>query len=408
MSQITMALEYVHSMNILHRDIKPQNVFLGKHRIVKLGDFGISKSLKEGNFTSTYIGTPYYMAPEIINSKLYDSRADIWSFGCLLYEICYLNKPFSGDSYYDLEKEIVNSTPVFGPEVPAFLNEIIGRMLQKNPQDRLSIKDISKAPMLRQPKKLFMARLREHYPDYNLDIEGYNNSMEDLKELMGAMEEQVRRALAALAPAYLKRGLFDSLGPLYPYSAFEAFLKDQPEPFSEPIEKFIELRFLREVEDGHQRFLLPFLEAPAKPFYCQGSYTCHSGQNFVYRESELLEQVRDMFKNPELLKLLSQVELEKLPISARPAFLLNVWKAVKYHLRQRPSQGWRDWFWGLTPFGQGPCVLILEDRHLSLGELEQFLVGDLPPVALFTLCEVDPSEEFLAALLAPDRFLPAC
>ncbi|RDB23669.1 G2-specific protein kinase nim-1 [Hypsizygus marmoreus] len=79
---------------ILHRDLKPDNVFLDEANTVKLGDFGLSKALPQASFASTYVGTPYYMSPELMQEKAYDSKSDIWSLGCLIYELCALKPPF--------------------------------------------------------------------------------------------------------------------------------------------------------------------------------------------------------------------------------------------------------------------------------------------------------------------------
>ncbi|KAF7308809.1 Protein kinase domain-containing protein [Mycena kentingensis (nom. inval.)] len=80
---------------ILHRDLKPDNVFLDDNNTVKLGDFGLSKALSTtASFANTYVGTPYYMSPELMQEKAYDSKSDIWSLGCLIYELCALKPPF--------------------------------------------------------------------------------------------------------------------------------------------------------------------------------------------------------------------------------------------------------------------------------------------------------------------------
>jgi serine/threonine protein kinase len=77
----------MHHKKILHRDIKPMNVFIGKSDIVKLGDLGIAKILKNNAAAQTQIGTPHYMAPEIWKGRPYTYGADVWSLGCLLYEM---------------------------------------------------------------------------------------------------------------------------------------------------------------------------------------------------------------------------------------------------------------------------------------------------------------------------------
>ena len=79
---------------ILHRDIKPANIFLDVNNNIKIGDFGLAKELSsERVCTQTNVGTPFYMSPELINGVSYDERSDIWSLGCLLYELACLKPP---------------------------------------------------------------------------------------------------------------------------------------------------------------------------------------------------------------------------------------------------------------------------------------------------------------------------
>ncbi|KAJ9115079.1 hypothetical protein QFC22_005407 [Naganishia vaughanmartiniae] len=81
---------------VLHRDLKPENIFLNeKQDMLKLGDFGLSKNLGGQSFTQTYVGTPLYMPPEILQENRYDTKSDIWSLGCMVFELCNLTSPFS-------------------------------------------------------------------------------------------------------------------------------------------------------------------------------------------------------------------------------------------------------------------------------------------------------------------------
>lgn len=89
--QISLAIKHIHDRKILHRDLKCANIFLTKKGIVKLGDFGIAKVLRStGDMAVTQIGTPYFMSPEILDNKKYNSKTDIWSLGCVLYELMKL------------------------------------------------------------------------------------------------------------------------------------------------------------------------------------------------------------------------------------------------------------------------------------------------------------------------------
>lgn len=96
--QIMLALRECHNRKegiIIHRDIKPGNVFFDGSNNVKLGDFGLSRLLsQESQYALTNVGTPYYMSPEQINETNYNEKTDIWSAGCVLYEMVALRPPF--------------------------------------------------------------------------------------------------------------------------------------------------------------------------------------------------------------------------------------------------------------------------------------------------------------------------
>ena len=103
-----MTLEYIHGRKVLHRDIKVSNIFLTGNNTVKLGDFGISKVLESTNAgAQTVVGTPYYMSPEVCESKPYTYKADSWALGCVLYELCSLEHAFMADNLLGLVYKIV-------------------------------------------------------------------------------------------------------------------------------------------------------------------------------------------------------------------------------------------------------------------------------------------------------------
>jgi NIMA (never in mitosis gene a)-related kinase len=92
-------------MNILHRDLKSANVFLNKSGSAKLGDMNVSKLAKKG-LLLTQTGTPYYASPEVWRDLPYDNKSDIWSLGCVLYEMCALKPPFRADDMEGLFNKV--------------------------------------------------------------------------------------------------------------------------------------------------------------------------------------------------------------------------------------------------------------------------------------------------------------
>lgn len=85
-------LKVLHHMKIVHRDIKTANIFISDG-LYKLGDLNVSKILDMG-LAYTQTGTPYYASPEVWRDQPYDSKSDIWSLGCVIYEMCTLHPPF--------------------------------------------------------------------------------------------------------------------------------------------------------------------------------------------------------------------------------------------------------------------------------------------------------------------------
>ncbi|CAD7092523.1 unnamed protein product [Hermetia illucens] len=118
--QITSAINYMHSENILHRDLKTANVFLCNRGRVKIGDFGISKIMNTKILAQTVLGTPYYFSPEMCEGKEYDHKSDIWALGCLLNEMCCLRKTFAASNLPELVGRIMSGQ--YTPVPPGYSN----------------------------------------------------------------------------------------------------------------------------------------------------------------------------------------------------------------------------------------------------------------------------------------------
>lgn len=151
--QICLALKHVHDANILHRDLKSQNIFLTTKEIVKLGDFGIAKVLDASEDQArTQIGTPYYLSPEICESKPYGRKSDVWSLGVVLFELSALEMPFQASSLPALVHRIVSTEPSYTKvqsNYSTHLVELIKCMLLKNPDKRPTLKEIVKTDYIK-------------------------------------------------------------------------------------------------------------------------------------------------------------------------------------------------------------------------------------------------------------------
>ncbi|MGH0123730.1 UNVERIFIED_CONTAM: hypothetical protein FKN15_013596 [Acipenser sinensis] len=141
--QLLLGVHYTHERRILHRDLKTKNIFL-KNNIVKIGDFGVSCLLMGScDLATTFTGTPYYMSPEALNHQGYNSKSDIWSLACILYEMCCLDHAFTGNNFLSVVLKIVEGeTPSLPDRYSKELNSIMERMLNKSPSLRLSAAEI--------------------------------------------------------------------------------------------------------------------------------------------------------------------------------------------------------------------------------------------------------------------------
>mgnify|MGYP003386195420 CR=1 FL=1 len=144
--QALKALEYLHAKGICHRDLKGANSFIAEDGSIKIGDMNVSKKLgKGGGNLKTQIGTPYYMSPEIWQNKIYDSSCDIWSLGCMLYELCALRPPFLGNDLPGLKRSILSGRyPPIASKYSSDLHKVIGQMLNLSPRQRPTAADFLK------------------------------------------------------------------------------------------------------------------------------------------------------------------------------------------------------------------------------------------------------------------------
>ncbi|KFM01129.1 Serine/threonine-protein kinase Nek11, partial [Aptenodytes forsteri] len=147
--QLLLGVNYMHERRILHRDLKAKNIFL-KNNLLKIGDFGVSRLLMGScDLATTFTGTPYYMSPEALKHQGYNTKSDIWSLGCILYEMCCMNHAFAGHNFLSVVLKIVEGdTPSLPDRYPSKLNAVLCSMLNKNPSLRPTAAEILKIPYI--------------------------------------------------------------------------------------------------------------------------------------------------------------------------------------------------------------------------------------------------------------------
>ena len=191
--QSCLAINYLHNNSIIHRDIKPSNIFLMKNNTIKLGDFGVSKNISSLRRTKTVIGTPLYLAPELIQNQEYSFEVDIWSLGVTFCHMMTLEFPFEGrktEKLYEnilqknMNKKILNkennnyNENILKNYSKDFIN-LIDELMSINPKDRPTAKQILEKNIINERMKSF---LKENNFDLSLaesSIQNYENKEKD-------------------------------------------------------------------------------------------------------------------------------------------------------------------------------------------------------------------------------------
>jgi len=140
--QVVQGLAHAHGRGIIHRDLKPGNIWLSEDGVPKIGDFGLAVSLDRSRLTieGMMVGTVAYMAPEQALGRQPDARSDLYSLGCVTYEMVTGRAPFLGDDPVAIISQHINTAPVapswHNPEVPRALESMVLRLLAKDPNER--------------------------------------------------------------------------------------------------------------------------------------------------------------------------------------------------------------------------------------------------------------------------------
>ncbi|EKX43707.1 hypothetical protein GUITHDRAFT_72782 [Guillardia theta CCMP2712] len=148
--QTALGLLHIHSQRILHRDVKTMNIFLTKTGDVKLGDLGVAKILDNTmDMAMTMVGTPYYLSPELCEGRAYNEKSDVWSLGCVLYELCTFKHPFEAANHGALVLKIVRGRYL---PIPSSYSQVMTRIvddcLQKDVRSRPTTEELLRSPLL--------------------------------------------------------------------------------------------------------------------------------------------------------------------------------------------------------------------------------------------------------------------
>ena len=177
--QITRGLKTLHALKILHRDFKSANIFLFKDGTAKIGDLNISKIITKG-LGNTQTGTPYYASPEVWNNSPYDLKSDIWSLGCILYEMLTLNPPFHADNFDGLYKKVMaGKYNKINSRYSEDMNELLQLLFKVNPRERPNCDELLKLELIKKRIEFFKAEAGNEFKD--IDTTDDNELLKTIK-----------------------------------------------------------------------------------------------------------------------------------------------------------------------------------------------------------------------------------
>jgi len=185
--QIASALEYCHSFGVAHRDLKPENVLIDEFPKIKISDFGLCGYISEKQLMKTFCGSPCYCSPECLCRVQYDGRlSDVWSLGVILYAMVTGEHPWNITNTSIMLRQILKGTYTIPSYISPQCKDLITKMMQVNPRDRISIENIVKHPWLQNAEN---SKLK-------IPNSGSSNSLSPLPPLNGLTLAEISEASA--------------------------------------------------------------------------------------------------------------------------------------------------------------------------------------------------------------------
>jgi len=171
-----LGIKHMHDRRILHRDLKSENVFLTRNGVIKIGDFGVAKCLEYTlQKAVSYIGTPYYLSPEIVLGLDYSFASDIWSLGVILYELCCLNLPFEGRNIGELNQNIIRGAYKAIPTCySSDLACLVKNLLSVKEEKRFRVHDILNLPFIHKRILEFLSEMEYNDEFSHTVLHNYN------------------------------------------------------------------------------------------------------------------------------------------------------------------------------------------------------------------------------------------
>ena len=196
--QVVNAVYFLHQNDLIHRDIKPENILLYDNNIVKLCDFGWCVGLNGGQ-RGTFCGTIEYMAPEMVNQKIYSKEIDIWSLGVLLYEMLQGHSPFIPNKPRFDEREVMENIKIhnlkFDKEVSQECKDLICHLLDENMKRRYKIEDIFNSDFVKKYEKKYINKIETANININNQSLKKNNSTNNYIQLKNHQNNKCRKLI---------------------------------------------------------------------------------------------------------------------------------------------------------------------------------------------------------------------